>query len=170
MLKGYMSSLSWKPRLVCISAILLLAAGSAQFIHAQQAQNRGQNAAPNAGNQSQTNAAKLELLPVQGNISMVAGAGGNIAVQHWSSASSGPTQLIGWFIGYHAAAYFRIKYDGTTLIYSFSFDCISFQQIYSEAVASAFTTAPNQLGLCVSSASNNGPNTVCSCDWFRRTV
>jgi len=82
MLKRHRSPLSAKPRLVCIIAILLLAAGSARFMNAQQAQNRsGQNAAPNAGNQGQAGGPKLELLPVQGNISMVAGVGGNIAVQ-----------------------------------------------------------------------------------------
>lgn len=84
MLRRKTDSLSLKPRLVCIVAILLLlAAGSARFIHAQQqGQNRGrENAASNGGSQSEPNGPKLELLPVQGNISMVAGAGGNIAVQ-----------------------------------------------------------------------------------------
>lgn len=77
-----MSSLSWKPRLMCtVALLLLLGAGLAQFTNAQQSQNRGQNAAPNAGNREQANGPKLELLPVQGNITMVAGAGGNIAVQ-----------------------------------------------------------------------------------------
>jgi cyclase len=77
-----MSSLSLKPRLVCtVALLLLLGAGLAQFVNAQQGQNRGQNAAPNAGNQEQPNGPKLELLPVQGNISMLAGAGGNITVQ-----------------------------------------------------------------------------------------
>jgi cyclase len=79
-----MSPLPRKRRLVCIVTILLLlGAGSARFIHAQQqGQNRGRENAPsNGGSQGGPNGPKLELLPVQGNISMVAGAGGNIAVQ-----------------------------------------------------------------------------------------
>ena len=82
-LKGNMDSPSLKLRLMYIvSALLFLGAGSIHFVYAQQAQNRGrQNAAPGAGSQDQPNSPKLELLPVQGNISMVAGAGGNITVQ-----------------------------------------------------------------------------------------
>jgi cyclase len=83
MLKRNMDSPSLRPRLMyVISALLFLAAGSIHFAYAQQDQNRGrQNGAPNAASQDQPNGAKLELLPVQGNISMVAGAGGNITVQ-----------------------------------------------------------------------------------------
>ncbi len=66
-----MDFLSSKPRLVCIASALVFlgVSGSTQFVYPQEAQNRG--------NQS----AALELLPVQGNISMLAGAGGNITVQ-----------------------------------------------------------------------------------------
>src|SRR5260370_16049212 len=83
MLKGNMDTPSLRPRLMYIvSALVFLAAGSIHVAYAQQAQNRGrQNGAPNAANQDQATGAKLELLPVQGNISMVAGAGGNITVQ-----------------------------------------------------------------------------------------
>ena len=58
---------------IATSALLILSAlGSTQIVYPQEAQNRGsQNAAPNA----------LEILPVQGNVSMLAGAGGNITVQ-----------------------------------------------------------------------------------------
>ncbi len=79
----HMNSLWSKPRLLGIVQLLLfLAAGATQIARAQQGQNRArQNAAGNAGNQDQANSAKLELLPVQGNVSMVSGAGGNISVQ-----------------------------------------------------------------------------------------
>ncbi len=69
-----MKLFSSKPRFVCIASVLLFlgAFGSTQLVYPQEAQNRGsQNTAPNA----------LELLHVQGNISMLAGAGGNITVQ-----------------------------------------------------------------------------------------
>jgi cyclase len=76
-----MDFLSSKSRVVCIvSALLILGIlGPTQ----QEAQNRGrQNAAPNTGKEEQkSKSPELELLPVQGNISMLAGAGGNITVQ-----------------------------------------------------------------------------------------
>ena len=57
------------------SALLFLGVlGSSDFVYSQDAQNRGrQNSAPKSSD--------IELLPVQGNISMLAGAGGNITVQ-----------------------------------------------------------------------------------------
>ena len=57
-------------RSACIASALLVAGlvGSAQLVYPQDAQNRG-------GRND------LELLPVQGNISMLSGAGGNITVQ-----------------------------------------------------------------------------------------
>ena len=63
-----MDALSSKPRFVCIASALLVlgVAGSTQVVYPQEAQNRGP---------------VLELVPVQGNISMLAGAGGNITVQ-----------------------------------------------------------------------------------------
>jgi cyclase len=63
------------PRLLCTAAALLFALilGSAQLGYSQNA--------PNRGNQGASNSPALELLHVQGNISMLAGAGGNIAVQ-----------------------------------------------------------------------------------------
>jgi cyclase len=83
MLRRNGDSLSRTSRLMCIVSLLLfLAAGATQIVGAQQGQNRArQNATANAGNQDQPNSAKLELLPVQGDVSMVAGAGGNITVQ-----------------------------------------------------------------------------------------
>ena len=60
------------PRFVCIASALLFVGvwGSTPIVYPQEAQNRGGQ-----------NVAGLELLPVQGNISMLAGAGGNITVQ-----------------------------------------------------------------------------------------
>jgi cyclase len=68
-----MDFLSSKPRLMCIASALLFLAvsGSTQFVYPQEAQNREQK----------SKTPDLELLPVQGNISMLAGAGGNITVQ-----------------------------------------------------------------------------------------
>src|SRR4029077_1754955 len=61
---------------------ILVAAGSTQFVYSQEAQNRGrQNGAPNTGADQKSQSGDLELLPVQGNVSMLAGAGGNITVQ-----------------------------------------------------------------------------------------
>jgi glyoxylase-like metal-dependent hydrolase (beta-lactamase superfamily II) len=65
-------ALSSKPRLVSIASALLFVGvlGATPLVYSQEAQNRGSQ-----------NTAGLELLPVQGNISMLAGAGGNITVQ-----------------------------------------------------------------------------------------
>jgi cyclase len=66
------------------SALLFLgAAGSAWFAHAQDGQNRGrQSGASNIARQDQNSSgAEIHILPVQGNISMLVGAGGNITVQ-----------------------------------------------------------------------------------------
>jgi len=87
-----MDLLSSKPRLLlCIALTLLFlgATGSMQFVYPQQAQNRtGQNAGPNTTRpstskkeDSKTKNEEIELLPVQGNVSMLAGAGANITVQ-----------------------------------------------------------------------------------------
>ena len=61
---------SSKPRLVCIAAafLFMVVAGSTERVYLQEAPNRAAQD-------------RLELLPVQGNISMLAGAGGNITVQ-----------------------------------------------------------------------------------------
>jgi cyclase len=80
-----MDVLSSKPRLVCIAAALVFlgVSGSTPFVYPQDAQSRGsQNPAPNTSREEQkSRSPELELLPVQGNISMLAGAGGNITVQ-----------------------------------------------------------------------------------------
>jgi cyclase len=85
MLNGNMGFLSSKLRLMCVVSTLLFlgAAGFLCFVYAQEAQTRGgQNTASRTGRGEQKpNSGELELLPVQGNISMLAGAGGNITVQ-----------------------------------------------------------------------------------------
>jgi len=89
-LRRNMGFLPSRPRPMCILATLLFlgAVGSTQLVYPQAAQNRGgQNAAPNTNRPDTTKedqkpkSGDLELLPVQGNISMLAGAGGNITVQ-----------------------------------------------------------------------------------------
>jgi cyclase len=90
MLKRNMDFLSSKPRLMCIVSTLLFlgAVGSTEFVYPREAQNRGrQNATSNTSRpdtikeDQKPKSGDLELLPVQGNISMLAGAGGNITVQ-----------------------------------------------------------------------------------------
>ena len=80
-----MDFFSSKARLICIVITVVLAAavGSARFVSAQAGQNRGsQNATPKMDAADRgSSSGELELLPVQGNISMLAGAGGNITVQ-----------------------------------------------------------------------------------------
>jgi len=63
------------PRLLLTASALLLAGvlGSAELVYPQDARNRG--------DQNASNGPALELLPVRGNVSMLAGAGGNITVQ-----------------------------------------------------------------------------------------
>ena len=76
--------MSPKP-LICIvvTLVFLGADGAAEFAYAQQAQNRTrQNATPaNTKQDRNSNNGEVHLLPVQGNISMLVGAGGNITVQ-----------------------------------------------------------------------------------------
>jgi len=80
-----MKFLSSKPWFVYkASALLFLGVlGWTQFVYPQETQNRGrQNAGPATGREEQkSRSPELELLPVQGSISMLAGAGGNITVQ-----------------------------------------------------------------------------------------
>jgi cyclase len=80
-----MDFLSSKPRLMCIVASMafLGAIGAAEFACAQEGQSgaRQNSAANNARQSRSSNAGEVHLLPVQGNISMLVGAGGNITVQ-----------------------------------------------------------------------------------------
>jgi glyoxylase-like metal-dependent hydrolase (beta-lactamase superfamily II) len=84
-LKRDMSFPSSKLHLMCIVSSLLFlgVVGSARFANSQQAQTRGrQNGVSNpAGEDQKAKGGDIELLPVQGNVSMVVGAGGNITVQ-----------------------------------------------------------------------------------------
>jgi cyclase len=68
---------------IVVSMVFLGAVGAAEFACAQEGQNGSrQNAPPNnAGQGRNSNAGEVHLLPVQGNISMLVGAGGNITVQ-----------------------------------------------------------------------------------------
>jgi glyoxylase-like metal-dependent hydrolase (beta-lactamase superfamily II) len=70
-----MKPFSTRPRLRRTASALLLAGvlGSAELVYPQDARNRG--------DQNASNGPALELLPVRGNVSMLAGAGGNITVQ-----------------------------------------------------------------------------------------
>src|SRR5262245_48573679 len=65
----YMNLLSSKAHVVCIASVLVFVGllGFTQLVYPQVPQNRS--------------LPQFELLPVQGNISMLAGAGGNITVQ-----------------------------------------------------------------------------------------
>ena len=66
------------------SALLFLGVlGWTQFVYPQETQNRGrQNAGPDTDREEQkSKSSEIELLPVQGSISMLAGAGSNITVQ-----------------------------------------------------------------------------------------
>jgi cyclase len=76
-----MGCLSPRLRLICVVSVLLsLGAGaSTQFLSAQGLAS--QNRARSVAGKISENIGDVELLSVQGNISMVSGAGGNIAVQ-----------------------------------------------------------------------------------------
>jgi len=80
-----MKFLSSKPRFVYMASALLFLGvlGWTQFVYPQETQNRGrQNAGPATGREEQkSKGPEIELLPVQGSISMLAGAGSNITVQ-----------------------------------------------------------------------------------------
>ena len=80
-----MKFLSSKPWFVYMASALLFLGvlGWTQFVYPQETQNRGrQNAGPATGREEQkSKGPEIELLPVQGSISMLAGAGSNITVQ-----------------------------------------------------------------------------------------
>jgi cyclase len=80
-----MSLRSSKLRLLCIASSLFFIGvmGWGRCAYSQQPQTRGrQNGASNPATEEQkSKGGDLELLPVQGSVSMVAGAGGNITVQ-----------------------------------------------------------------------------------------
>jgi len=79
-----MDLLSLRLRLVCMAASLVfLGAVGAELLCAQEAQTGArQNPPPNSARQGRnSNPGEVHLLPVQGNIFMLVGAGGNITVQ-----------------------------------------------------------------------------------------
>jgi len=80
-----MKFLSSKPWFVYMASALLFLGvlGWTQFVYPQETQNRGrQNAGPDTDREEQkSKSSEIELLPVQGSISMLAGAGSNITVQ-----------------------------------------------------------------------------------------
>src|SRR5437879_1331562 len=80
-----MNPLPSTPRITrMLSSIVLLSTlGAAGFGASRTVQNRGgQNATPNGARQERnTNEGEVHLLHVQGNVSMLVGAGGNITVQ-----------------------------------------------------------------------------------------
>lgn len=79
-----MQKLPSKPRPPSIipSIFLLIIIGAVMFADSQQVQNRSpQNATPPARQDRSSNGAEVHLLPVQGNVSLLVGAGGNITVQ-----------------------------------------------------------------------------------------
>jgi cyclase len=69
--------------IVVFFGVFFGAAGWATFVHAQEGQNRGgrQNGANGGPQDRKPNGGEIEILPVQGNVSMLAGAGGNITLQ-----------------------------------------------------------------------------------------
>src|SRR2546422_8420996 len=79
-----MKFLSSKPWFVYMASALLFLGllGWTQFVYPQETQNRGRQNGPATGREEQkSKSSEIELLPVQGSISMLAGAGGNITVQ-----------------------------------------------------------------------------------------
>jgi cyclase len=82
-IRGFRSSKASRVMCILASVLFLGAIGAAVFAYAQEGQNRGrQTATPNSANQDRSsNNGEVHLLPVQGNISMLVGAGGNITVQ-----------------------------------------------------------------------------------------
>ena len=78
----FLLSKSWTMCVVA-SMVLLGTAGAYEFAYPQEAQSRSRQSAPpnNVKLSSNSSAGEVHLLPVQGNISMLVGAGGNVTVQ-----------------------------------------------------------------------------------------
>lgn len=82
----FLPSKLWVTRFVA-ALVFLGAVGAAEFVCAQQASSGARQNAPatntrqGRNSSADPNAGELHLLPVQGNISMLVGAGGNITVQ-----------------------------------------------------------------------------------------
>ena len=84
MLRGNKDFLASKPWLMCVVvSVAVLVTGAASKSRAQEGQSRSrQNASPDKSKPSpNAGSGEVHLLPVQGNINMLVGAGGNITVQ-----------------------------------------------------------------------------------------
>lgn len=95
--------------------------------------------------------------------------GWNVAIFRWNGVSSFNSQVFLQNIPDHVL-YFRIRDNGTNLIYSFSIDGIHFIQILSES-RTAFMTSGANTGVGLGCDNNNATYLIqLSCDWFRRTL
>jgi hypothetical protein len=64
--------------------------------------------------------------------------------------------------------YFQVEKTATNLVWSISTDGAYFHQVLSEAIASFFTTGPDQIGLALNSYNCGAVESIASCDWIRR--
>lgn len=94
------------------------------------------------------------------------GLSGNIVVARWSSTSSWDSNVVDWSNGMEIMAgspqvSWRLADDGTLIHYSYSLDGINFQEVYQEARALFFTTAPNRVGVaCLANNATYGVGIV----------
>jgi hypothetical protein len=97
--------------------------------------------------------------------------GSNMAVIGYGSVGS-PVNSYDYLVASAASfmtMYIKIKYDGTNLIFSQSIGGIKFTTIFTQAVATRFTVAPDNIGLGVATYGATNFGTLI-CDWFRRTL
>jgi hypothetical protein len=103
------------------------------------------------------------------NLIGAAGTAGQVTVfsSMWSNLTTqNGSSIIGTNPGM-PIAYLKIKSDGTTLYFSYSFDGVNFVQYDTRTIASYFTVKPDRVGI-VTTPYNLA--TVLGCDWFRRTI
>jgi len=103
---------------------------------------------------------------VQNNSANSAGAAGGMIFQQVRATSYSVLSGVNFWSYRGTGAYLRVQNTGTNIVYSYSVDGIGYQQLASDAVATVFTTGPNQLFIGGRASTTNS---VCVFDYERRT-
>lgn len=82
---------------------------------------------------------------------------GVIIVQHWNSPSSYVDDNIGIDMGTAREGFFKVALAGGTLTFSHSIDGVTWTDIFSQALATNFTTGPDQWGFGVNPNNQGNP-------------
>jgi len=92
---------------------------------------------------------------------------GGIYVSNWTAdATVAGNQATGpAVLGYARVNHFRVQYDNTNLIFSYSFDGWNFRQLLSNAKNAQFTTAPDKVVYFINERTNANPCSMSVYSW-----